>query len=59
MLHGDLIGAEARLTQALRRTEQLGFLVVGPYSHVFARIYEIWIRCEAGQLDARGQSPSS
>lgn len=50
VLHGDLTGAEAQLTQAVRRAEQLGF-PVGPYSHVFARIYEIWIRCEAGQLD--------
>jgi hypothetical protein len=29
MLHGYLTGAEARLTQALRRAEQLGFLI-GP-----------------------------
>jgi hypothetical protein len=50
MLHGDLTGAEAQLTQALRRAEQLVF-PIGPYSHAFARIYEIWIRCEAGQLE--------
>jgi class 3 adenylate cyclase/tetratricopeptide (TPR) repeat protein len=50
VLQGDLSGAEARLTQALRRTEQLGF-PAGPYSRIFAGIYEIWIRCEAGQLD--------
>lgn len=24
---------------------------LGPYSHVFALNYEIWIRCEAGQLN--------
>jgi tetratricopeptide (TPR) repeat protein len=50
VLHGDLTGAEARLTQALRRAQPLGF-PAGPYSHIFAGIYEIWIRCEAGQLD--------
>jgi hypothetical protein len=50
VLHGDVSGAERRLAQALRRAEELGF-PGGPYSDVFARIYEIWIRCEAGQLD--------
>jgi hypothetical protein len=50
MLHGDLAGAEARLTQALRRAGQLGF-PRGPYNHIWARRYEIWIRCEAGQLE--------
>ena len=50
LLHGDVSGAEGRLTQALRRAEQLGF-PAGPYSRIFAGIYEIWIRCEAGQLD--------
>jgi class 3 adenylate cyclase/tetratricopeptide (TPR) repeat protein len=50
VLHGDVSGSEARLTQALRRAEQLVF-PAGPYSRIFAGIYEIWIRCEAGQLD--------
>jgi class 3 adenylate cyclase/tetratricopeptide (TPR) repeat protein len=53
LLHGDVSGAEGRLTQALRRAEQLGF-PAGPYSRIFAGIYEIWIRCEAAQLDRAG-----
>jgi hypothetical protein len=53
LLHGDVNGAEGRLRQALRRAEQLGF-PTGPYSRIFAHIYEIWIRCEAGQLDRAG-----
>ena len=58
VLHGDLTGAEARLTQAVRRAEQLGF-PAGPYNRVCAGINEIWIRCEAGQLDRARQSRSS
>jgi len=50
ILHGDLAGAEARLTQAVRLAGQLGF-PRGPYNHIWARRYESWIRCEAGQLD--------
>jgi class 3 adenylate cyclase/tetratricopeptide (TPR) repeat protein len=50
VLQGDLTGAEARLTQAVGRAEQLGF-PLDTYNHVWALRNEIWIRCEAGQLD--------
>ncbi len=49
-LQGDLTGAEARLTQAVARAEQLGF-PLDTYNHVWALRNEIWIRCEAGQPD--------
>ena len=50
MLQGDLAGAEARLEQAVGRAEHLGF-PLDTYNHVWALRNEIWIRCEAGQLD--------
>ena len=50
VLQGDLPGAKARLTQAVGRAEQLGF-PLDTYNHVWALRNEIWIRCEAGQLD--------
>jgi class 3 adenylate cyclase len=50
VLQGDPAGAETRLTQAVRRAEQLGF-PLGPYNHIWALRNEIWIRCEAGQLE--------
>jgi class 3 adenylate cyclase/tetratricopeptide (TPR) repeat protein len=49
-LQGDVAGAEARLADALGRAEQLGF-PLDTYNHVWALRNEIWIRCEAGQLD--------
>ncbi len=50
VLHGDVAGAEAQFSQALRRAEQLGF-PQGPYNHVYAIDIEIWMRTEAGQFD--------
>src|SRR5258707_11422116 len=50
VLQGDLTGAEARLTQAVGRADQLGF-PLDTYNHAWALRNEIWIRCEAGQLD--------
>ncbi|MBV9088321.1 MAG: AAA family ATPase [Mycobacteriaceae bacterium] len=50
VLQGDPAAAEARLSRAVQRAEQLGF-PLGPYNHVWALRNEIWIRCEAGQLD--------
>jgi hypothetical protein len=50
LLQGDLTGAETRLAQAVGRAEHLGF-PLDTYNHVWALRNEIWIRCEAGQLD--------
>ena len=50
LVRGDLAGAEAELTQAARRTEQLGF-PQGPFNLAYTRLVESWIRIEAGQLD--------
>jgi tetratricopeptide (TPR) repeat protein len=51
MVRGDLAGAEADLTLAARRAEQLGF-PQGQYSDAFSRFARIWLRIEAGQLDS-------
>ena len=50
MLQGDLTGAEARLAQAVGRAEHLGF-PLDTYNHVWTLRNEIWIHCEASQLD--------
>ena len=48
-VRGDLTGAEAELTHAARRAEQLGF-PQGPFSLAYTRFVESWMRIEAGQL---------
>jgi tetratricopeptide (TPR) repeat protein len=53
LLHGDLTGAEAQLTDGVRRADQLGF-PLGPYNRVYGIDMEIWVRVEAGQFDRAG-----
>ena len=50
LVRGDLADAEAELTHAARRAEQLGF-PQGPHTLAYARFVESWIRIEADQLD--------
>jgi class 3 adenylate cyclase/tetratricopeptide (TPR) repeat protein len=52
-MRGDLTGAEAEFAHAALRAEQLGF-PSGPYTIGYARMLEIWVRIEAGQLDRAG-----
>jgi class 3 adenylate cyclase/tetratricopeptide (TPR) repeat protein len=54
-VQGDLDGAEAAMTEARVRCEDLGF-PHGPFSLAYAQSLETWIRGEAGQLDAAGES---
>jgi class 3 adenylate cyclase/tetratricopeptide (TPR) repeat protein len=49
LMRGDLIGAEAELTHAARRAEQLGF-PLGPSIIAYAQWLEIVMRIEAGQF---------
>jgi class 3 adenylate cyclase len=49
LMHGDLTGAETEFAHAARRAEQLGF-PQGPYIIAYARMLEIEMRIEAGQL---------
>ena len=49
-LRGDLTGAGTELTRAAHRSEQLGF-PVRPYIVGYARMVEVAIRGDAGQLD--------
>ena len=49
LMRGDLTGAEAELTHAARRAEQLGF-PLGPSIIAYAQMLEIGMRIEAGQL---------
>ena len=49
-IHGDLAGAEARLTDTEKRCEEIGF-PHGPFSLAYSRFLEVLIRLEAGQLD--------
>ena len=58
-LCGDLDDAEAELAHAARRANEVGF-PQGPFSLAYARLVEIWIRVDAGQLDraaVRGRRP--
>jgi tetratricopeptide (TPR) repeat protein len=50
LVRGDLAGAEAELTHAAGRAEELGF-PQGPHTLAYVRFVESWIRVEAGQLD--------
>jgi class 3 adenylate cyclase/tetratricopeptide (TPR) repeat protein len=50
-VRGDLVAAETELAQAAYRSEQLGF-PAGPYTVGYARMLEIGMRLEAGQLDS-------
>ena len=50
LVRGDLADAEAELTHAARRAEQLGF-PQGPHTLAYARFVESWRRIEADQLD--------
>jgi tetratricopeptide (TPR) repeat protein len=52
-MRGDLTGAEAEFAHAALRAEQLGF-PEGPYTIGYARMLEIWVRIEVGQLDRAG-----
>jgi class 3 adenylate cyclase/tetratricopeptide (TPR) repeat protein len=52
-MRGDLVGAEAELQRAMRRSERLGF-PSGPYTVGYAQLIEIATRFEAGQLDRAG-----
>jgi serine/threonine protein kinase len=48
--HGDIAGAEAAMSAARRRSDELRF-PLGPYNHVNAIDIEIWMRVDAGQFD--------
>lgn len=48
--HGDLAGAEAAMSAARERAEELG-VPLGPYNVVNAIDMEIWLRVDAGQFD--------
>ncbi len=48
--HGDVVGAEAEMAAARRRSEELG-VPLGPYNSVYAIDMEIWMRVDAGQFD--------
>ncbi|HEV7422707.1 MAG TPA: adenylate/guanylate cyclase domain-containing protein [Mycobacterium sp.] len=50
ILHGDLVGAEAQINNAMRRAEQLKF-PQGPFNMCFAIDLEILMRVEASQFD--------
>jgi class 3 adenylate cyclase/tetratricopeptide (TPR) repeat protein len=50
LMLGDLTGAETDFAHAARRAERLGF-PQRPYTIGYARMLEIWVRIEAGQLD--------
>jgi tetratricopeptide (TPR) repeat protein len=52
-MRGDLTGAETEFANAAFRAEQLGF-PQGPYTTGYARMLEIGVRIEAGQLDRAG-----
>jgi hypothetical protein len=47
---GDLAGAETHVLKAAQRSDALSF-PQGPFSHAFARFFEIWVYIEARQLD--------
>ncbi len=49
-VQGDFAGAEAAFDQTACRVQRLGF-PQGPYSHAYARFYEVMMRIEAGQLE--------
>jgi class 3 adenylate cyclase/tetratricopeptide (TPR) repeat protein len=49
-VRGDFAGAEAAFEQTACRVQRLGF-PQGPYSHAYARFYEVKMRIEAGQLE--------
>ena len=48
--HGDLAGAEAAMTAARQRADELG-VPRGPYNIINAIDIEIWMRVDAGQFD--------
>jgi hypothetical protein len=48
--HGDLAGADAAMTAARQRADELG-VPRGPYNIINAIDVEIWMRVDAGQLD--------
>ncbi len=50
LARGDLHGAEAQLSRAVHRADELSF-PQGPFSRAFAHFFEIWIRIEARQFD--------
>ena len=50
MVQGDLIGAEAELTEAADYAERLPS-PKGPYSTAHVRFIQVWIYTEVGQLD--------
>jgi class 3 adenylate cyclase/tetratricopeptide (TPR) repeat protein len=47
---GDFHGAEAQLSRAARRADELSF-PQGPFSRAFAHFFEIWLRIEARQFE--------
>jgi class 3 adenylate cyclase len=50
LVRGNLAGAEAELSHAARRVDQLGF-PQGPYMDAYVRFAECWVRIETCQLD--------
>lgn len=50
LLHGDVTEAESNMAKAVSRGDELAF-PWGPYNQAYASHIEIWLRCEAGQLD--------
>ena len=53
-VQGDFAGAESAFSSAQKRCEELGF-PHGPFSLAYSHSVEIWVRCEAGQLDLAGE----
>ena len=54
ILHGDKGAADANMTKAINRGDELAF-PWGPYNHAYASHIEIWLRRECGEFDRARQ----